>query len=374
MQIIPDEIGEEVVSTPQMPFNGQAFDTKVEAREYYNAYAKRNGFSIRTGTSRRAAVTREMSKVSFVCNREGNGRKRKDEQTIEGVADGTDNGDSTVEEEEDAEEEIDNDEEDAEKKKKLDGGKKKRKREKMQYTNRKARMVVKFIGARWRVIDFIAEHNHDLVVKPSLKKFMRSPKGIPREEKDFIRLLHGCNLTTGRIMQLMSEFYGSAQVTPYESKDVSNFRSTIIMQQALDHFRGLKEDPGFFYKFKLDDENRIQNLFWLDSASRHAYVEAYNDCVSFDATYMTNMYDMPFAPFIGINRHGQTFQLGCAFIRDEKIPSYKWLFETFLRSHGRQGTSEHHNRSGCCYEKCYRTCIPKCNTSKLSLAHYGQIF
>lgn len=126
MQIIPDEIGEEVVSTPQMPFNGQTFDTKVEAREYYNAYAKRNGFSIRTGTSRRAAVTREMSKVSFVCNREGNGRKRKDEQTIEGVADGTDNGDSTVEEEEDAEEEIDNDEEDAEKKKKLDGGKKKK--------------------------------------------------------------------------------------------------------------------------------------------------------------------------------------------------------------------------------------------------------
>ncbi|XP_066341861.1 protein FAR-RED IMPAIRED RESPONSE 1-like [Miscanthus floridulus] len=113
-------------------------------------------------------------------------------------------------------------------------------------------------------------------------------------------------------MQLMSEFYGSAQLTPYEAKDVSNFRSTIRktekfkdMQQALDHFRVLREeDPVFFYKFKLDDEHRFQNLFWADSASRHAYIESYHDCVSFDATYMTNLYDMPFAPFIGINRYG----------------------------------------------------------------------
>jgi hypothetical protein len=337
VQTIPDEVGEEVMSTPQMiPFNGQTFGTKEEAREYYNAYAKRVGFSIRTGTSRRAAVTRKMCKVQFVCNKEGSGKKGKDEKPIEGPADGTENIDSS---EEDTEEEIDKDEEDPEKKKKLDGGKK-RKREKMQHTNCKARMVVKLIGSMWRVIEFIPDHNHELILKPSLKKFLRSHKGIPMEEKEFIRLLHGCNLTTGRIMQLMSEFYGSAQLLPYEGKDVSNFRSTIRktekfkdMQQALDHFRVLKEeDPYFFYKFKLDDENRVQNLYWVDGASRHAYIESYHDFVSFDATYMTNMYDMPFAPFIGINRHGQTFQLGCAFLRDEKIPSYIWLFETFLES------------------------------------------
>lgn len=336
---IPDEVGEEVISTPQIPFNGQTFSTREEAREYYNAYAKRVGFSIRTGTTRRAAVTRGIFKVQFVCNKEGCGRKRKDEKPIEGAADGAENGDSS--DEEDTEEEMGKDEEDAEKRKKLDGGKK-RKRENMQYTNCKARMVVKLTDSRWRVIDFIPDHNHELILKPSLKKFLRSHKGIPTEEKDFIRLLHGCNLSTGRIMQLLSEFYGSAQLTPYVAKDVSNFRSTIRktekfkdMQQTLDHFRGLREeDPYFFYKFKLDEEHRVESLFWVDSASRHAYIESYHDCVSFDATYMTNMYDMPFAPFIGINRHGQTFQLGCAFLRDEKTPSYKWLFETFVEAMG----------------------------------------
>ena len=205
-------------------------------------------------------------------------------------------------------------------------------------------MVVKIIGFRWQVIYSLAEHNHDLVVQPSLKKFLRSHRGIPKQEKDFIVLLHGCNLSTGRIMQLMSEFYGSAQLVPYDGKQVSNFRSTIHktekfkdMQETLDYFRALKEeDPEFFYKIKLDDNHRVENMFWVDSATRRAYKEAYNDCVSFDATYMTNIYEMPCTPFIGINRHCQTFQLGCAFIRNEKTATYEWLFLTFLEAMDRK--------------------------------------
>ena len=88
-------------------------------------------------------------------------------------------------------------------------------------------MVVKLIADKWHVIYFALDHNHDLVIKPSLKKFLRSHKGIPKQEKDFIALLHGCNLSTGQIMQVMNEFYGSTQLVPYEAKDVGNFRSTI---------------------------------------------------------------------------------------------------------------------------------------------------
>jgi len=101
----------------------------------------------------------------------------------------------------------------------------------------------------------------------------------------------------------------------------------------LDYFKELEDqDAEFFYKIKLDEDNRVECLFWVDGAARRAYIELYNDLVSFDATYMTNMYDMPFAPFIGINKHGQSFMLGCGFIRDEKTPSYVWLFETFLEA------------------------------------------
>jgi hypothetical protein len=45
---------------------------------------------------------------------------------------------------------------------------------------------------------------------------------------------------------------------------------------------------------------------------------------------MTNMYKMPCAPFIGINRNGQSIQFGCGFVRNERIADFVWLFEKFL--------------------------------------------
>ena len=117
----------------------------------------------------------------------------------------------------------------------------------MLHTDCKGRMVVKLIADKWHVIFFAPDHNHDLVHNPSLKKFLRSHKGIPKPDKDFIALLHGCNLSSGRIMQLMNEFYGSAQLVPYEGKDVSNFHSKIRrtekykdMQETLDYFKELE--------------------------------------------------------------------------------------------------------------------------------------
>ena len=70
-------------------------------------------------------------------------------------------------------------------------------------------------------------------------------------------------------MQLMNEFYGSAQLVPYEGKDVGNFRSTIRrtekykdMQETLDYFKELEnKDPKFFYKIKLDNEHRVDSFF-----------------------------------------------------------------------------------------------------------------
>ena len=74
---------------------------------------------------------------------------------------------------------------------------KKRKRDKIVQTGCKAKMVVKLIDGRWEVIYFVGEHNHPLVDKPSLTKYLRSHQGIPPEEKAFLTHLHNCNLTTG---------------------------------------------------------------------------------------------------------------------------------------------------------------------------------
>lgn len=103
------------------------------------------------------------------------------------------------------------------------------------------------------------------------------------------------------------------------------------MTETISYFTQKRlDDPDFYFKVLLDDEQRVQNFFWVDGAARTTYEDAYSDCISFDTTYLTNQYNMPFAPFIGINRHGQSFMLGCGFLRDEKATSFDWLFETYL--------------------------------------------
>ncbi|KAL1190354.1 Protein FAR1-RELATED SEQUENCE 5 [Cardamine amara subsp. amara] len=47
-------------------------------------------------------------------------------------------------------------------------------------------------------------------------------------------------------------------------------------------------------------------------------------------TYRSNRYRLPFAPFTGVNHHGQAILFGCAFIINETEASFVWLFNTWL--------------------------------------------
>ena len=137
----------------------------------------------------------------------------------------------------------------------------------------------------------------------------------------------------------MTRLHSSLNDLGYTSKDMANFRSTLRadnkwtdMHDTRSYFEKCKEtDPDFFYKYKVDEEDRVVNLYWVDGAARKAY-KKYNDCVSFDTTYMTNTYKMPCAPFIGINNHGQSIQFGCAFVRNELADNFIWIFEAFLEA------------------------------------------
>jgi hypothetical protein len=82
-------------------------------------------------------------------------------------------------------------------------------------------------------------------------------------------------------------------------------------------------------------------VFWTDAMTRKNY-SLFGDVVSFDATYTTNQYNMIFATFTGVNHHLHNIFLGAAFLTNEKVESYVWLFKTFL-SHGWSSTSFNHN-------------------------------
>ena len=84
-----------------------------------------------------------------------------------------------------------------------------------------------------------------------------------------------------------------------------------------------------------DDDGRIKTLMWTNSRSRMQY-EHFGDVVSFDTTFKTNRYDMPFGLFVGVNNHFQTVLLGGVLMTDEKIESFIWVFRELASVMGGQ--------------------------------------
>ncbi|XP_052198272.1 protein FAR1-RELATED SEQUENCE 5-like [Diospyros lotus] len=96
--------------------------------------------------------------------------------------------------------------------------------------------------------------------------------------------------------------------------------------------------PGFYFSVDLDEDGRLKNVFWADNRCRQAFKE-FGDVVTFDTTYLTNRYDMPFAPFVGVNHHGQSTLFGCGIISNEDTRTFVWLFRTWLECMEDQGPS-----------------------------------
>uniref|UniRef100_A0A2N9IBT1 Protein FAR1-RELATED SEQUENCE n=1 Tax=Fagus sylvatica TaxID=28930 RepID=A0A2N9IBT1_FAGSY len=133
---------------------------------------------------------------------------------------------------------------------------------------------------------------------------------------------------------------GGYENVTYNQRDVRNFlekeRRLKCKEgdgQALhDYFvRMQAKNSNFYHALDLDDELRVRNVFWVDARSRAAY-ESFNDVITFDTTYLTNKYDMPFAPFIGINHHGESIILGCGLLSSEDTDSFVWVFRQWLQS------------------------------------------
>ncbi|KAL0419440.1 UNVERIFIED_CONTAM: protein FAR1-RELATED SEQUENCE 3 [Sesamum radiatum] len=66
-----------------------------------------------------------------------------------------------------------------------------------------------------------------------------------------------------------------------------------------------------------------------NARSRAAYSH-FGDAAIMDTLYRRNQHTVPFAPFTGVNHHGQKIMFGCALLLDESKATFVWLFQTFL--------------------------------------------
>ncbi|KAL6142396.1 hypothetical protein ACLB2K_060678 [Fragaria x ananassa] len=191
--------------------------------------------------------------------------------------------------------------------------------------------------SRWKVSVFSDIHNHK-IVSPTRRMMMKSNKHMPDAAKDLTEAFQRQNLRISKVPSM----FGDARNIGFDNRDCYNYLRNVRhkeleygdAQSVLNYFRKKQaENPQFFYAIQCDEDGRATNFFWVDSRSRTAY-QYFGDVVTFDTTYRTNKYDMPFVPFTRVNHHFQSIQFGCALLQDETESTFLWLFETWLEAMG----------------------------------------
>ncbi|XP_021304998.1 protein FAR-RED IMPAIRED RESPONSE 1 [Sorghum bicolor] len=321
-ELVYEEEHDVVSSKPIVPFEGMEFDTIDEARRVYNAYAFKMGFSIRIGSSRSSRVTKQLIRKEFECSHARITPGEKEESA-------SSNASSSA----------------------AATSKKKsaiavmttatRKRSTLKKADCKAHMAMGLRNGRWRVVVFQAEHTHPLVKIKGRVMQLRSHRRISWADYELLKTLHHRNISTMQIMAVLGDFHGGVGNLTFNSKDVSNMRTHLRaglryrdMDAVLEYIQKLQaESPSFFYAIKLDAENAVRGLFWVDGRSRELY-KCFRDCIFFDTTFCTNRYNMPFAPIVGINNHAQSILLGCALLPDETTETFVWVLQTLKDAMG----------------------------------------
>jgi zinc finger SWIM domain-containing protein 3 len=146
-----------------------------------------------------------------------------------------------------------------------------------------------------------------------------------------------------QVYEFMKQFYGGAENIPFSRMDCNNeidrernkYLESNDAQMLLEYLKNKQiDDPAFFYAIQIDElTGRITNFFRADGWSIMDY-KCFGDAVSFDTTFQTNNLEMPFAHILGTKHHKQTIIFGAALLYNETIPSFIWLFETFLTAMG----------------------------------------
>lgn len=275
------------------PYEGMEFDSEQSARIFYNSYARRIGFSTRVSVYQRSRRDGSIICRQIVCSREGfrregNENRSKRQRTITRVG-------------------------------------------------CKAQMTVKKQSSgKWVVTKLIKEHNHDLV-PPDKVHCLRSHRHVSGPARSLIDTLQAAGMGPSGVMSVLIKESGGINNVGFTKVDCQNYMSSSRQrtlgsggQVVFDYLKQMQaEDSGFFYAVQGDFDNSTGNIFWADANSRMNYTY-FGDTVTFDTTYRTNRYRVPFAPFTGWNHHGQPVLFGCALLLNESESSFVWLFETWL--------------------------------------------
>ncbi|XP_041003397.1 protein FAR1-RELATED SEQUENCE 5-like [Juglans microcarpa x Juglans regia] len=204
-------------------------------------------------------------------------------------------------------------------------------------TDCKARINAHLVEGSWVVTTVEIAHNHS-TVSPQKSRFFRSHKCLDEYSQRMLDLNDRAGIRMNKNFGALMVDAGGFENLQFQEKYCRNFIDKTRQlrlgkgggEALTEYFKRMRlQNDNFVYVIDVDEELRLRNVFWADAHSRAAY-EYFGDVITFDTTYLTNRYGMPFAPFVGVNHHGQSILLGAGLISSEDTNTFVWLFPAWL--------------------------------------------
>lgn len=272
------------------PTVGLEFESFDEAYDFYNVYAKEQGFGIRVSNSWFRSKRKERYRAKLSCSSAGFKKKSEANNPRPETRTGC-----------------------------------------------PAMIVIKLVDSkRWRIVEVEIQHNHP--VSPEVKRFYKSHKKMILAAKEARQLepvmeVHTIKLYRTAAVDVVDNGYSNIDEREARRNHVNSKHLELKEGDAhavYNYFCRMKlTNPNFFYLMDLDGEGRLRNVFWADARSRAAYSYFY-DTIRIDTTCLASKFEIPLISFVGVNHHGQSILLGCGFIGHDSVEYFIWVFRALL--------------------------------------------
>jgi hypothetical protein len=181
----------------------------------------------------------------------------------------------------------------------------------------------------WYIYEFRSTHNHVMLKTCAQKLHFPSHRNIDNYTRELVLQLRENNVNLSKVYNIIGMFLGKIENVPFTKRclrtlcgKISRDQTDEDVKKTMDLFSDMKEkDPEFDYSVRVDGESRIRTLMWTNGRSKLQY-HHFGDVITFDTTCRTNLYNIPFGLFVGVNNHFQSVIYAGVLMRDEKVETF----------------------------------------------------
>ncbi|KAG5105775.1 hypothetical protein JHK82_042745 [Glycine max] len=270
-EVMPGDTSNDAEELNIQPCLGLEFESLEKVREFYNSFAKKNGFGIRIRSSKP-----KMTVLVCCCEGQHKVKGLVDKDTHDNICQSI------------------------------------RKCSTLRTSCQASPIVSRGdIASNWVIKSFSNDHNH-VMLSPKSVCYMRCHKKMSVVAQSLVEKFEEEGLLTGKVASIFnnSDSYFSDRDCWNHIRNLRRKNLDLGDVEVVFNYckRKQVENPNFFYEIQCDDDSRMVNFLWVDARSRVAY-QKFGDVITFDTTYKTNKYN-------------------------ESEKSFTWLFQTWLEAMG----------------------------------------